>query len=138
MKKIKELLQWFVYITPCVLLVTATVLTLRGQQQASTLTLWQVLFSSFVTALVTVVLRPSREVSLAKFILWSIPHYLCICVVMFLLGSWFGWIDFTWLGAVFMCIYVAIAYVGIVAVNYLISKREADKMNEKLKEKYEK
>lgn len=99
-------------------------------------TLWQILLSGFLTALVTDIMhvRECREKSLA--ILKCFIHYALLCVVMIICGSWFGWISPDPGGMAMMALYVAIVDLLTFAVYYLIDMRQARKINEKLKEKY--
>lgn len=136
MKKFKEFIRWFVYITPCILILCATILTIQRTYTISVWTLWQILLASLVTAFATPFLTPKERDTKVKFLVGCIPHYLSLCFIMTLLGFWVGWISISFTQALLMCIYVAIVYVGILGINFLINKRDADIINRKLKRKY--
>lgn len=136
MKKIRDMLRWFVYITPCVLLMVAIVLALSGSRQISVLVLWQVLFSGFATALVTVFLLPDDTKPRNEFLLSCIPHYIGLCIIMVVFGMWFGWMQFSVVNVLIMCAEVAAVYASVFGISLAMGKKESDEMNSRLKEKY--
>jgi hypothetical protein len=51
---------------------------------------------------------------------------------MIVLGLLFGWIDVSFGNILCMIFYVALVYVIVFAINYILAKKEADELNEAL------
>ena len=136
MKKLFEFIRWFFYITTCVLFVCAANIQISGYETVSTITLWQILLSGFLTALVTVILRPGEQDSGRVGMIKIIVHYFVLCGVMIGCGYRFGWVDLTLNGIVMMAISVAVVYLLVFLAGYWLDKKQADEINKKLKGKY--
>ena len=129
-------IRWFLYITTGVLLVTAIFFSLMGIETIPVNTLWKILLSGFLTTIVTI-LFCSKEGKDGKNIVGSyIVHYMALCVVMSACGVWFGWIPFSWKGILFMAVAVACVYLICYGSYILVDKKQAEEINERLKEKY--
>jgi hypothetical protein len=53
-------------------------------------------------------------------------HFLLLCVAMIVLGLLFGWIDVSFGNILCMIFYVALVYVIVFAINYILAKKESD------------
>lgn len=136
MKKLFEFIRWFLYITTCVLFVCAANIQISGNETVSTITLWQILLSGFLTSLVTVLLRPLEQDSSRVAVIRIIVHYFVLCGVMIACGCWFGWMNFNLKGIVMMIVSVAVVYLLVFLAGYWLDKKQADEINQKLKGKY--
>ena len=136
MQKIIEFIRWFFYITTCVLFVCAANIQISGDETVPTITLWQILLSGFLTALVTVILGPGEQDSSRVGMVKIIVHYFVLCGVMIGCGYQFGWMELNLNGIVMMAVSVAVVYLLVFLAGYLLDKKQADEINKKLHGKY--
>lgn len=136
MKRLKNFIQWFVYITTGILIVTAISFSILTDGTMPTVTLWQMLLAGFLTAGVTALFSPDEQTSKRAFLIGMFGHYLCLCAVMVGCGVWFGWINLTLPGVLMMCVDVALVYGITFTIYCLLEKKNADELNRKLQEKY--
>ena len=136
MKKILEFIKWFFYITTSVVFICAANLTISGGNTIFVNTLWQILLCGFLTALVTVLLRPGAKDGGKIMILKIIIHYIILCVVMIICGHWFGWMVFSFADIVMMLVSVAVVYLIVFSAGFWLDLKRADEINQRLKEKY--
>lgn len=136
MKKLKNFLQWFVYITTGILIVTAVSFTVLDDDTMPTVTLWQVLLAGFLTSGVTTLFAPDECATKRSFFIRIFAHYLCICAVMVICGTWYGWMHLNLSGIVMMCVDVALVYGITMGLYCFLEIKNADELNRKLQEKY--
>ena len=136
MKRLSELAKWFFYITTCVLFVCAANVQISEGTTIPANMLWQIMLSGFVTALVTLFLRPGEQDSGKIGILKIVVHYFALCGIMIVCGCWFGWMNLNLQGIVMMIVSVAVVYVLVYFAAYCIDKKQADEINMKLRRKY--
>ena len=136
MRKIFEFVKWFFYITTCVVFVCAANMEISGTETINVNVLWQILLSGFITALLTVILRPFEYGIERAYIIRIIIHYIVLCVVMIILGCEFEWMSLNLAGIIMMVVSVAVVYLLVYCAGYWIDKKQADAINQKLKNKY--
>ena len=136
MKKIGEYVKWYVYITTSILMVEALIFWLYGAEKLPGETLWQIMVSGLATTLLTVVMTYVDTKTTAGSIFKYAGHYAALCVVMIVLGGWFGWINLNVRGIALMMGAVAAVYVLAFGAYYIIDLRSAKQINQRLKEKY--
>lgn len=136
MKKLVEFIRWFFYITTCVLFVCAANIQISGDKMVSAITLWQILLSGFLTALVTVILRPDEQDGGRVGVIKIIVHYFVLCGVMIGCGCQFGWMELNLKGIAMMAVSVAVVYLLVFSAGYWLDKKQADEINKRLKGKY--
>lgn len=136
MKIISSFIKWYFYITTGILLVCAINMTLSRKENIPSDTLWKILLSGFLTTVVTMFFL-FRE-SDSKFVMGyrMILHYLALGIVMILSGRWFGWLEFDISGIVMMLLSVAVVYFLTSFAYYILDRKEAQEINQKLNEKY--
>ena len=132
-----SLLHYFVNITAAVLIVTAIYLTISGQPMDSAI-LWEILLSGLITALPSAVLvcldiKSGRIVLL----LWLV-HFLLIFLISLLLIGFFGWYKITALSVLLTFPAIVFIYLYTCFAHYLVDRRHAALMNQKLKQRYSK
>ena len=133
MKFFTELCRYFVQITTGILIVCAVNFLLYGFEDMPGSTLWQILLSGFLTALVTAAAAYSFEPKSTKqFILMTAIHYIVLCIIMIFLGNSFGWLSLNFAGIIMMAISVALVYAFTMLVTYLTSKKDADDLTKAL------
>lgn len=139
MQRLSYFVKWYMYITTNILAVCAISFTVSGQENIPAKTLWQILVSGFLTTFVTVFVNlgeGSLNHKLTGFLRYF-AHYLSMCAVMVLCGSWFGWREFNFTGIALMMADVAIVYLFTFLTYYFIDLKQANEINKKLKEKYD-
>ena len=136
MKFIKGFLNFFTVITSCILLMVALSHTLGDCTGISENILWDIILSGAVTALVTAAIYSIDFKSQKQFVIMTLVHYLLLCIVMVFLGTNFGWITFDFRGILMMAVDVALVYIMVFVITYLVYKKEADQLNEALEKKY--
>ncbi|MGN0156339.1 MAG: DUF3021 family protein [Lachnospiraceae bacterium] len=136
MKTVGNYIKWFLYITTGILLVCAFHFTLAGIKTVTVITFWQILLSGFLTTFVTVLLTPKEEDKKTKTYLKYAMHYIVLCIVMNLCGVWFGWISVSPAGILMMAVDVGLVYLLAFLAYYIVDKKQADEINERLHEKY--
>ena len=136
MKIISSFIKWYFYITTGILFVCAINITLSREENIPSDTLWKILLSGFLTTVVTMFFL-FRE-SDSKFVMGyrMILHYLALGIVMILSGRWFGWLEFDISGIVMMLLSVAVVYFLTSFAYYILDRKEAQEINQKLNEKY--
>ena len=136
MNFIKGFLNFFTTITSCILLMVAVSYTFGDYCSMSENILWDIIISGAVTALVTAAVYSVEFRSKKHYAVMTVLHYVLLCGVMIFLGANFGWIIFDFEGILMMIIDVALVYVMVFIITYLVCKKEADKLNEALERKY--
>ncbi|MCI7322278.1 MAG: DUF3021 domain-containing protein [Lachnospiraceae bacterium] len=136
MRVLKDFVKWFLYITMGILIVCAVNFQIADAESIPKETLWQILLSGFLTTGITVLLYPRNGSNKSTFWVEILAHYLALCIIMILCGYWFGWLDFDLGGIVMMVVSVAAVYGITFLIYYLIDLKQADEINQKLKEKY--
>ena len=136
MKRFGNFVKWYLYITTGILIVCAVNFTLADAETIASDTLWKILFSGFLTTAVTVFLVPQEEDSKMKSYVKFFLHYFTLCIVMIICGVWFGWIHPCFSGVVAMAVDVAVVYLLAFLSYYIIDRKQAEEINQRLKEKY--
>lgn len=135
MERIKDFVQWFVYITSGILIVCAVNFSLYGDGTIPCYTLWEILLSAFLTTFVTVLLMPDGKTGIKHMILGRMFHYICLSVVMIGCGTLFGWMNINIEGIVMMLVSVGCVYLFSFGIGYLLDKKIADDVNRALQER---
>lgn len=139
LKSFSGFIRWFIAITTGVLIICAVDFTIFHEGNIPEMTLWDILLSSFVTTVVTIVFWGIKEVKEGACEIAAIAmHYICLCIVMIVFGAKFGWMELNLSGILMMVLSVAAVYIFSFIVNYILDSQQADMMNQKLKEKYSK
>lgn len=136
MKTISSFIKWYFYITTGILFVCAINITLSREASIPSHTLWKILLSGFLTTVVTMFFLFRESDSKFVMIYRMILHYLALSIVMILSGRWFGWLEFDISGIVIMLLSVAGIYLLTFFVYYILDRKEALEINQKLNEKY--
>ena len=136
MRIISSFIKWYLYITTGILLVCAINMTLWRKENIPSDTLWKILLSGFLTTVVTMffLLRESDSKLVMGYRM--IFHYLTLSIVMIVSGGWFGWLEFRISGIAMMLISVAVVYLLTSLAYYILDRKEAQEINQKLNEKY--
>lgn len=123
--------------TTGILSICAIHITLSGEKTIPSMILWQILFAGLVTTAVTIYFASIQAVDTKINMIRLIMHYIALSLTMIGIGYWFHWIEMNVLGIIIMLLSVAFVYVFSMMMYYFLDKKEAEEMNEKLKEKYQ-
>jgi lysylphosphatidylglycerol synthetase-like protein (DUF2156 family) len=132
MKYIKSYISFFTAIATAILVIVTIDAAINSYESVPKYMPLEILAASALTALITTIIL-CREIKTRKqFLISFLVHFLLLCVIMIGLGLLFGWIDVS-VGNIFcMIFYVALVYVIVFAINYILAKKEADELNEAL------
>lgn len=128
--------KWFLYITVGIMIVCGISYGIAGIETVTVDIFGMILVSAFATALVTVFIQPQEQDGKVKSCMKYLLHYLILCVIMSLLGTKFGWMNFELGGICMMAIDVGIVYLLVFGAYYIIDIRQAGEINRVLQEKY--
>lgn len=132
MKRLSVFVKYFTFITTGVLIANAIVYNAYNITSIHASDLWKILLAGAVTALVTVAFHTDSTGEKEVAPLMMLCHYATICVVMVIMGTWFGWMKLNALGILVMCVTVAAVYGFTYLMSYLTGKRDADEINKAL------
>ena len=132
MELLREVFKWFLYITTGILIVTAIMFSLVGEETMPVNTLWKILLAGLLTTGVTVCFKPWKNWGIVGYIC----HYTALCVVMIVSGCLFGWMNFNLAGVLGMMIDVAVVYLIAFLTYWLIDLKQAEDINKRLQERY--
>ena len=98
----------------------------------------QILGSGAVTARITAVIYSFEFRNRKHFILMTAIHYVLLCITMNVIGVMFGWMDAAVIDILMMCVDVAVVYVIVFGITYVLMKKVADELNRALNERNKK
>lgn len=139
MKRLKSMVDFFEKITTGITFVTAIYIPVfyGWGESIHVEILWQILFLSMVCTLGSIIipLEGEKEVSRNSMMVRHILYYIYVNVVVLILGYLFDWFSFHYTGQVLgMVAAIAFVYVAVAVICYWFQCREAEKINQKLKE----
>ena len=135
MKKIRQFIECFVTVSTGILALAAFIYP--SQPEALTpLTLRQILLSAALCALATVAFFPNDNATKLRIQVGIGLHFVSLCAIMILCARWFGWIDDSFRGAAIMVLYVIIIYAFTTGITFIMEKRQASELNDRLQKKY--
>ena len=95
---------------------------------------WQILFTSFLCALSTLI-YPDDRISTRKAIMLTMIHYFIIIAIVLGCGYLFGWYTVTHIkSVVYMVLSITVIYGVISAISWKKAVAEANKLNERIQE----
>lgn len=136
MKILGNFIKWFLYITAGILIVCGISYRMAGNETVTVDVFGMILFSAFVTTLITVLILPKEEDGKVKSGIKLGLHYIALCIIMCFLGERFEWIDYDLAGIVGMIIKVGLVYLLAFLAYYIIDIKQASDINKMLQEKY--
>lgn len=134
MRYIIKFFKWFLIINSGVLLIFA--LNTMKYDYIKTVYLFEIFAASAATTLPTVVLfslEPKKVIPKYCSVLMILLHYICLLVIMLVLGSKFEWIELNFRGILCMALSVAGVYIVVTILSIILGISEANKLNEALK-----
>lgn len=137
MKRVSDYVKWFCYIATSILIICAIMMPLLGAKNMPVITLFEILFSAFLTTLATVLIACKETKTRKQNFLKIALHITVLCLIMILCGYWYGWIRMNLFGIIIMVVSVAAVYLIATGFYCLIDLKQANEINQKLKEMYE-
>ena len=133
-KRLRDVAFVFVCVTTCVLAVTALYITVFWQQAVLGVEiLWQILGVSFLCSLVAG-FYPQREIGKKALLCIYVCHYVLTNAIVLGCGIWFEWFYLDNLPMVLaMLLAIAAIFVFVSAVVWRRGKKQAERMNERLR-----
>lgn len=135
----KQFFKTFLYFTSVITTAVVGVMSLICAMggfawELSAYILPQILSVGAATALTSTLfsLIPQTE-SKGVFFLVNALEYVCICAEMALFGRFYNWMTMRELAV--MPLYVLIVYAIVLIVTYIVTKKEADKMTEAIRQR---
>ncbi len=135
MKFLKNFLSFFTSITTAITVNVAIVTIVGDYTEMSKFLALQILGAGAVSALITAAVFSFEFKSKKDYIIKTAVHYILLCIVMNVMGIMFNWTGSDIRGIVMMCVYVALVYVVVYTITYVLYKKEADELNRALKER---
>lgn len=135
LRYIKGFISFFTTITTAILMIGGINFLIFGGETLAVTTPIQILIAGAATALPTTLAFCTDFKRRRSFVIASILHFLSLCVIMNLIGVWFGWMSLSVGNLVMMIVDVAIVYAIVFALTYLLEKKEADELNRALRER---
>lgn len=136
MRKLSDFIKWYTYITISILIVCTIQFGIYCEEMIPLATLWQILLSGFLTTLVTVLLVLTEDNRKWMNVVRGVLHYILLCIIMIACGNWFGWLNLDLAGIGMMVGAVAVVYILSFGAYYITDLKQANEINQKLKEKY--
>ena len=133
---LSDLLKWFLIINTAIMVIVW--INLFGYDDIWTAIFPQIFAASFLTSLVTTAyfsINPKKPISVPVRILFTLAHYLLLCVIIMGLGNAFDWFELSITGCIMVALSVAGVYLIATVISIILSKNEADEMTRAL-EKY--
>lgn len=135
MKKVRQFIECFVTVATGILIIAA--LTFPSSPEALTPdTLWQILLCAGLCSLVTTLFFPDENASKLRIRVGISLHFVSLCAIMIYCGRWFGWVGPGIGHALIMIGEVVLVYVFTTGITYVMEKRQAAEMNDRLRKNY--
>lgn len=130
----KKVFKWFVIINTGILLILN--INMIGVESVNPIVFWEVFPASAITSLITAgfeIIEPKTHIKGIYIFLAYFIHYVCLVLVMILIGYWFGWIDLNAKGILIIAASTAGVYLISFTTGFIMAKNEANLLNEALK-----
>jgi len=134
---VREMIDTFFVIFTCSILGMFVYLSLLGVERAPLSDIFGVFITCVLTSLAGLVLYSKRELRRAEVILRHFVHLLLIVVIALGMASHIGWI--LWSVPITVARFLALIigiYIATTIITLYQSKKLADELNEKLRERY--
>ncbi len=129
-----NLLKWTLTITTGITLIVG--ISVMKYDTIPAATIPRIFVAGILTSLVTTAFfsyEPKKKVGKGFGFVFFLLHYLSMVIVMAIIGISFGWFDFSVKGILTIGLSVGGVYLFTVLISSALSKGEAQKMNEALK-----
>lgn len=136
MRFLKDLLRNFAYVTTGIVIAFAVYTAIIGVKEVPIIMVAEIPAAGLVTALIATAMLFKEQRTRKGTAAVTVLNYILVSVAMVALGLLFGWIEFEIKQILLMFACVVFVYAFTVIISYFTLKKEADEINEALKNKF--
>lgn len=136
MRFLKDLLRNFAYVTSGTVIAFAVYTAVTGVKEVPIIMVAEIPVAGLVTALIATAMLFKEQRTRKGIIAVTVLNYILVSAAMVALGLLFGWIEFEIKQILLMFACVVFVYAFTVIISYFTLKKEADEINEALKNKF--
>lgn len=136
MRFIKELLNYFAYITAGTSIAFVIFTTVTKVESVPIKMVAEIPLAGFVIALITTVMLYKEQKTKKAIILTAVFHFIAVSTAMIILGLWFEWIRFQLNQIIIMFICIVFVWVFTFLIQYLTTKKDAKDLSQAISERY--
>lgn len=136
MRFLKDLLRNFAYVTTGTVIAFAVYTAIIGVKEVPIIMVAEIPAVGFVTALIATAMLFKEQRTRKGTAAVTVLNYILVSAAMVALGLLFGWIEFEIKQILLMFACVVFVYAFTVIISYFTLKKEADEINEALKNKF--
>lgn len=136
MRFLKDLLRNFAYVTTGTVIAFAVYTAVIGVKEVPIIMVAEIPAAGLVTALIATAMLFKEQRTRKGIAAVTVLNYILVSAAMVALGLLFGWIEFEIKQILLMFACVVFVYAFTVIISYFTLKKEADEINEALKNKF--
>lgn len=136
MRFLKDLLRNFAYVTTGTVIAFAVYTAIIGVKEVPIIMVAEIPVAGIVTALIATAMLFKEQRTRKGTAAVTVLNYILVSAAMVALGLLFGWIEFEIKQILLMFGCVVFVYAFTVIISYFTLKKEADEINEALKNKF--
>ncbi len=136
MRFLKDLLRNFAYVTTGIVIAFAVYTAIIGVKEVPIIMVAEIPAAGLVTALIATAMLFKEQRTRKGTAAVTVLNYILVSAAMVALGLLFGWIEFEIKQILLMFACVVFVYAFTVIISYFTLKKEADEINEALKNKF--
>lgn len=136
MRFLKDLLRNFAYVTTGIVIAFAVYTAIIGVKEVPIIMVAEIPAAGLVTALIATAMLFKEQHTRKGTAAVTVLNYILVSAAMVALGLLFGWIEFEIKQILLMFACVVFVYAFTVIISYFTLKKEADEINEALKNKF--
>lgn len=136
MRFLKDLLRNFAYVTTGIVIAFAVYTAIIGVKEVPIIMVAEIPAAGLVTGLIATAMLFKEQHTRKGTAAVTVLNYILVSAAMVALGLLFGWIEFEIKQILLMFACVVFVYAFTVIISYFTLKKEADEINEALKNKF--
>ena len=136
MRFLKDLLRNFAYVTTGIVIAFAVYTAIIGVKEVPIIMVAEIPAAGLVTAHIATAMLFKEQRTRKGTAAVTVLNYILVSAAMVALGLLFGWIEFEIKQILLMFACVVFVYAFTVIISYFTLKKEADEINEALKNKF--
>lgn len=136
MRFLKDLLRNFAYVTTGTVIAFAVYTAVIGVKEVPIIMVAEIPAAGLVTALIATAMLFKEQRTRKGTAAVTVLNYILVSAAMVALGLLFGWIEFEIKQILLMLACAVFVYAFTVIISYFTLKKEADEINEALKNKF--
>lgn len=136
MRFLKDLLRNFAYVTAGTVIAFAVYTAIIGVKDVPIIMIAEIPLAGFVTAFIATAMLFKEQRTRKGIAAVTLLNYIVVSAAMVALGLLFGWIELEIKQILLMLLCVVFVYAFTVIISYITLKKDADEINETLKNKF--